>query len=105
MADDSGKMTMEERQKIVTFLSGLSEKAPTCEFCGSDAWNVGEHLVQPFFFGTRLPNVSYPQFMVSCINCGNTKFFSVVKVPGLLPAQYAGPSASPPSMQETRADV
>jgi hypothetical protein len=82
--DDTGKMDEVDRQKINAFLTTKKEIPPTCEFCGTAKWNIAEHIVIPHFFGTRMPPVTYPQFMLACTNCGNTKYFSAVLVPGLL---------------------
>jgi hypothetical protein len=85
MPNEDGKITPEEMTKIYEYLNSFKHPAPTCEICGSQVWGVNEHIVKPFFFGTRMPPTSYPQFMVYCVRCRNTKYIGALGVPGLIP--------------------
>lgn len=79
MPDSTGKLTQEEYQRAVQWINTRWMGAVPCEMCGAKQhWDTLQYLVAP-------PNVSdtkqkiltgyfYPQFMVLCTNCGNTKY-------------------------------
>lgn len=53
----------------------------TCEICHFKTWTIAEDLVMPMpFSGNNITfgGSTYPQLMVICSNCGNTKYFNAV---------------------------
>jgi hypothetical protein len=73
----------EEKQKQA--VNWLNSKWPAtqrlCEVCGISSWTIAEDLVMPMPFvggGLVVGGISYPQVMVICNNCGNTKYFNTV---------------------------
>lgn len=97
MPDNAGKMSPEEIAKIIKYLQGFG-KAPTCEVCKNESWGVSEHLVSPIPFAplpfisipyTSSSPVAYPQFMICCTKCQNTKYFGAV-LAGIIDVQSAG---------------
>lgn len=90
MPDSTGKLTSKEVQKAIDWLKKHS-KSP-CAVCGSRRWDVAQHLVQPITLGKDgemlLGGVGYPQFIATCLICGNTLFFNAVFA-GLVPPDQA----------------
>jgi len=108
MADAQGKLTEEEKRKIIAWLEG-HEKSEACPVCATTKWVVGDHLLsgRTFTQGNLLiGGPSYPQFIVYCANCFYTRHFMAVPVLGPLvdvkpkeeksaaPAEIKAPSAS-----------
>ena len=62
-----------------------------CEFCAGGGWTVSPDLVAPVVFtgGYVLGGDAYPQFMMMCNNCGNTKYFNAV-VAKIIPSKVGG---------------
>jgi hypothetical protein len=86
-------MKPEEKQRVIQW---INEKCPNlkCECCGSQRWSLNEHIIAP----VNLENGSLalggsmtmtPQVILTCSNCGNTKYFNAVMI-GLL--QPSNPS-------------
>ncbi len=72
----------EIQQKALKFLekkwTGNGKK---CEICGGNHWAVQEHSVTPIILkdgGLQLGGNAYPQVMVVCQSCSNTKYFNTV---------------------------
>ncbi len=66
----------------------------TCDCCGQNSWTLSEDIVTtPLLTGDRMVfgGKSYPNVMLICNNCGNTKFFNAVKM-GLLAPSKEGSS-------------
>lgn len=52
-----------------------------CECCGQSNWTLAEDLVMPMnFTGNKLSlgGPTYPQIMLICTNCGNSKIFNAI---------------------------
>lgn len=71
----------EKQEKLRSLLIEKSINNP-CEFCGKSEWTISDELVRPLIYRSRdlytVQNVAYPQAMIICTNCGNTKFFNAV---------------------------
>lgn len=81
MADDPKKHFDDDRKKAA--LIWINDKCAdlTCEACRHKEWTLSDDLVMPMAFtgGTlTLGGPAYPQFMIICNNCGNTKYFNAV---------------------------
>lgn len=69
----------------VKIINWLEQKWPAfvrrCEICNAvNQWSISEDIVSPIIFknnGFNLGDKAYPQIMVICSNCGNTKYFNV----------------------------
>ena len=81
-----GQLTAEEMQKAMAWLEKKTKlprrRHPKCEMCGSQSWEVVGYIVTPMSYGKGLAakDGAYPQIMVSCDNCGNTKYFRAVQI-------------------------
>jgi predicted nucleic-acid-binding Zn-ribbon protein len=82
-----GLLTSQEQEKILLWFqekfSTNIRAYPKCEMCGTNGWVLGQHTVTPMMFskeGLQLGGHAYPQVMLSCAHCGNTKFFSAVQM-------------------------
>lgn len=52
-----------------------------CEVCGHDQWALGDDLITPLAFSPNsidIGNKNYPNVLLMCNNCGNSKFFNAV---------------------------
>ncbi|MBX9585833.1 MAG: hypothetical protein K2X50_01115 [Gammaproteobacteria bacterium] len=83
--NDKAKPVSTENEVQQLALQWLSAKWPdenrVCEICNSKNWNIAQDLVTPIRFknGTIfLDGPSYPQIVVVCNNCGNTKYFNAM---------------------------
>ena len=79
----SSVSTENEKQKIA--LEWLQEKWPdenrVCEICNSKNWQIAQDLITSGKFEDGKTNFNgpiYPQIMVICTTCGNTKYFNAV---------------------------
>ncbi len=71
----------ELQQKAIEWLQKKTNNKMGCETCGSSHWSVQDHIVTPIVLqnnSIQLGGVSYPQAMVICNNCGNTKYYNAV---------------------------
>ena len=66
-------------------LKWLDQKWPqykrACEICSNINWGISDDLVTPIIFNSgniAIGGNSYPQLMVICNTCGNTKYFNTV---------------------------
>lgn len=75
-----------DKQKQEKALQWLEEKWPLekrkCEICDNYDWNISQHIIAPAVFSNNFSlsvgGETYPQFMVLCNNCGNTKYINAV---------------------------
>ena len=74
--------SQEKKDKL---LNWLKEKWPEnkrkCDICDSSQWTVADDLVMPMpFVGgpLTLGGSQYPQVMLICTSCGNTKYINAV---------------------------
>lgn len=76
----SNKFNFDEETKkkvrdwIAEKCQGLS-----CEACHKSSWLLGNDIVMPIIFNGNI-NIGgpvYPQAMLICTNCGNTKYFNI----------------------------
>lgn len=79
-----GVMDEQQKQKAVNWLSSMAPAGIRCETCGNTQWDLAKDLVMPItFHGGDIViggGPSYPQVMLICRRCGNTKFFNAVKM-------------------------
>jgi len=76
----AGRMDQDQRAKFLQFLNE-KWKDQTCEVCKNGTWTISGDSVTPVILksgGMTLGGMAYPQTMVSCLTCGNTKFFNTV---------------------------
>jgi hypothetical protein len=77
-----GQLNEEEKKKILAWfeekLSTAIRGFPKCEMCGTNQWRLEQHTVTPIIFGRALQigGTVYPQVMLSCVHCGNVKYFA-----------------------------
>jgi len=75
-----------DKEKQAKALKWLEDKWPAkhrdCEICKKQDWNISQHIVAPPTFtetsSLSVGGFTYPQFMLLCNNCGNTKYFNAV---------------------------
>jgi hypothetical protein len=82
MPDAAGKLTAEDKQKCADWLNSFGKLPMLCPICGSKNWSIADHIVAPIVLGPgnglQLGGVSYPQFMLISVPCGNTLFVNAV---------------------------
>ena len=68
-------------------LKWLEEKWPkdkrNWEICGGTDWTISNDIVAPLKIdniGIKLDGEVYPQAMIICSSCANTKYFNVVAI-------------------------
>lgn len=74
-------LSKEQQAKAIAWLEQHWKKENrTCEVCLSANWLVLENIISPMIFsaGAFFVGNAYPQFMVMCKNCGNTKYFNAL---------------------------
>lgn len=81
--EENKKTTMspEQLEKAVNWIKEkLNGKKLICEICQNESWTVLDHLVTPIVYanGFHLGGNSYPQFMLACKRCSNTKYINAV---------------------------
>lgn len=89
MPDSEGKLSEEEKQKVVNW---LKEKAPIlgmCSLCKKGEWLLSDHTVVPMLFGQGAVTggTAYPQVMLICKNCAHTQFLNTVVIGIFQPSQ------------------
>jgi len=93
MPDSSGKLTLEEKQKVTQWIvEHWSVVTTSCPICGSKDWELSEHLVQPLTFSTGsvlVGGASYPQAMLISKKCGYTMYFNVMVMGIVQPPSFA----------------
>ncbi len=94
MSEDKKNIFDDEKKKIV--FKWFEEKWPVnkhnCEICNNNTWSLAEDIVtaMPLYDKSIvLGGRSYPQVMLVCKNCGNTKYFNAVTM-GLIPGENNG---------------
>lgn len=79
MSDEEEYFDM-DKQKLAIEWVNEKWKNKNCECCSSNEWTIAEDLVTPMLFRNRMMFVGtmYPQIMVICRNCGNTKYVNAL---------------------------
>jgi hypothetical protein len=88
MPDDTGKMSKEEMDKALAWVSSHQSGDIVCSICKTKRWIVSEHTVSAPRYGKTghsLNGESYPHVMMNCGNCGHAIFIGAVYI-GLFPA-------------------
>lgn len=78
-----GSLTEEQYQKAFKW---LEDKFPVenheCEICSEKNWLVLDDIVTPTIYSKKgvvmFGGKAIPQFMIMCINCGNTKYINAM---------------------------
>lgn len=81
MTEEKKKFFDERKKKKA--LEWINEKCPNliCECCQQKSWILTEDMVMPMPFvggGLIVGGPTYPQVMIVCTVCGNTKYFNAV---------------------------
>lgn len=82
MPDSGGKLTPEEKQKIIGWLNEKG-KNHACPVCQENSWTLGEYLLGGMTYqggSLVLGGVHYPQFFLTCSNCFFTRQFMATPV-------------------------
>ena len=85
MADDTQKLTQEERDRIVQWIKkAMGDTKLPCPVCKSDDWLVAEHLVSTPIVspqgGVTIGGPTYPHSPIICQICGFTYFINSVRM-------------------------
>lgn len=96
MPDKEGKLSADEQQKIIKWITDHSAGfGIPCPICKQKNWGITEHLV---LFTIHTPNVftiggpTYPCIQLLCSNCGSVQLINAIKAGIALP--------SPPDAKE-----
>src|SRR2546425_13340153 len=88
MPDNDGKLTEEEKQRILNWTKEHWKGQVNCPICASPNWIIGDHVVLPITLGKdsnlMLGGPGYPQVMLVSQPCGYTIFFNAVVI-GIAP--------------------
>jgi hypothetical protein len=95
MSENNNNPPLSEiQQKAIKFLEKKWPKEKQiCEVCGGGNWSIQEHSVTPIILkngGFQLGGNAYPQVMVVCGNCSNTKYFNTVIMDAIEKEQNGG---------------
>lgn len=71
-------LDQEKKKKIVDWINSKCN-ALTCEACKQNNWVMPDDAVMPIAYNgsINLGGSTYPQAMLVCRNCGNTKYFNL----------------------------
>ncbi|MBM3142026.1 MAG: hypothetical protein FJ005_03115 [Chloroflexi bacterium] len=89
MPDSQGKLSDDEKKKVVSWLKNKWKEPAVCPYSKDSEWIIGGHLVAPTNYskvGAVIGGDAYPLVMVICKNCGYTVFLNAVMV-GILPTK------------------
>lgn len=89
----STNLSPEMRKKAIDWLEARWNKNNrNCDFCGSNSWVLSQDIVTNLLINAdgniSLGGQTYPQIMLICKNCGNTKYFNAV-IMGLMEEKKA----------------
>jgi hypothetical protein len=78
MSENNNSLTKEQNDKAIQWVKDhWNDKS--CEICGKKEWHIPPDVVTPVIYqGGFAIGQAYPQFMLICKNCGNTKYFNAV---------------------------
>lgn len=92
MPGPDGKMNGAEKGRFIAWLNDKTKLEPSCPVCGTNKWNVGDHLLNAMVFHGGAAMVvggpTYPLAFVACSNCQYTRTFMAVPI-GILDAPEA----------------
>lgn len=91
MPPTQGKLTQEDKAKVVSWLNEKAKSAH-CPVCGVNDWTVGDDLLNGMVFsGGNLivGGPAYPMAFIVCNNCAYTRQFMAIPI-GLLPSEAEG---------------
>lgn len=73
-------LTKDQKEKALQHLKIKWGDGYKCECCGKDHFMLQDHIVAPPLFsgGLIVGGVAYPQAMIVCANCGNTKYVNAI---------------------------
>ena len=79
----AGELTPQEYQEILQLITAKAGPVGDCAVCGrAGTVSLAAHLVTPIATapqgGIHLQAANYPQAMIMCNNCGNTRYFNYV---------------------------
>ncbi len=85
MPDKDGRLSKEERQKIVDWLTE-KKVLPHCPACGHENAFIGGHLVVTPMFGKGIVRggETHSQVFTHCQNCSHVRYFLAVPI-GIAP--------------------
>lgn len=69
------------KEKFVEFINAKVKEAGKCPACAAEAVTVADQIVSPIRLESgsfHLGGPIYPQVMLVCTNCGNTRYFNAV---------------------------
>jgi hypothetical protein len=84
--DKNLQLEEDEKETYQEVLEWLKEKwlpeKLSCEICGETKWEIQQNVVSPLLVIKGNINVGkcYPQIMVICENCANTKYFNSLMI-------------------------
>lgn len=69
-----------QKKQAIAWLESKWKENRNCDFCGQNQWSLSQDFVTPPVFekGIKIGGKAYPQLMLICNNCGNTKYFNAV---------------------------
>lgn len=82
MPDKNGKLTADEKKKIVEWLDDKG-RDHSCPVCKQNSWTVADHVMSGVVHtggGITFGGASYPTVMIVCNNCAYTRQFMAVPV-------------------------
>lgn len=93
MPGNDGRLTPQEKQRVIDWLHRKGTTTQQCPVCGTNAWTVGDHLLNGMVHhgggNVILGGASYPMAFVVCNNCAYTRHFMAVPM-GVLDPKAGG---------------
>ncbi len=79
MASNKNFFTEEMKKKVIEWIQAKNA-LKQCECCGANAWFMSDQVVSPVIYAGSMVvgGTAFPQVMLVCKNCGNTKYFNVL---------------------------
>ena len=77
------KLSQDQKEKAANFINERWKGAKNCPVCDNKEWTLAEHTVTSLVIrGNDIQGsgTTYPMVMAICTNCGDTRFFSAVRM-------------------------
>ena len=75
------KLTEEHKNVAINKIAQLWKGSKECEICGEEKWSLADNIFSiTQFASTETEKQMYPVVVLTCSNCGNSKFFNAMSL-------------------------
>lgn len=81
MPDKNGRLSKEDVEKVIKWFKKHWTQPAKCDVCGKFEWTIGKTIIAPMNIvnsEVKITGQLYPQILVLCKHCGNTKYFNAI---------------------------